>query len=198
MITKQLDQVQRTGADFYETPSTVIKWVIPELNKDFIYYDPCVGRGQIPKILNAHGIDTIGTDLRENTHNNIYGTGGIDFLNSDYVDYSMIDGFIMNPPFLLSVEFVNKCLELSKLHNKNFDIWVFEKLSFWASKRRKELMNNNCSSINVCSRRPSMYKADEFTSVDEEYIEKPMGGTVDFAWFKFNLQPETRTFKSLG
>jgi len=104
----------------------------------------------------------------------------------------------MNPPFLLSVEFVNKCLELSKLHNKNFDIWVFEKLSFWASKKRKELMNNNCSSINVCSRRPSMYKADEFTSVDEEYIEKPMGGTVDFAWFKFNLNPETRTFKSLG
>ncbi|MQT92891.1 TRM11 family methyltransferase [Pseudomonas helleri] len=178
--------------DFFETPSTVINWIAPHLNKEFNYYDPCVGRGQIPKILSNHNIKVIGSDIREN---NIYGKGGVDFLNADYLDYADVQAFIMNPPFSYSFEFLKKCLIIAEKHNQ--EIWIFEKLSFLASKTRSAVMNEHLEGLYVCSRRPSMYAADENLDLDSPYIEKPMGGTIDFAWFKFKHKPTTKTVISL-
>ncbi|MEW2924876.1 hypothetical protein [Pseudomonas juntendi] len=178
--------------DFFETPTTVINWIAPYLNPDFKYYDPCVGRGQIPKILSNHHIEVIGSDIREN---NIYGKGGIDFLKTDCIDYYDIQAFIMNPPFSYSLEFLEKCLSIAAEHNQ--DIWLFEKLSFVASKTRSTLMNEHLAGLYVCSRRPAMYAADENLDLDSPYIEKTMGGTIDFAWFKFQHRPDSKTVISL-
>lgn len=60
------------------------------------------------------------------------------------------------------------------------------------------LVKNHLSSLNICSRRPAMYKGDELASIDDKYIEKPLGGTINFAWFKFNLNPSGKSFKSIG
>lgn len=170
----------KTSLDFFETPTTVINWIAPHLDKNKTYYDPCVGRGQIPKILKNHNITVTGSDIRTN---NIYGIGGVDFLNKDVMDYEKVNGFIMNPPFNLSIHFLNKCLEITQEYDQ--DIWIFEKLSFIASKARSNLMNTHLAGLYVCSRRPSMYAADEDLDILAPYIEKPMGGTIDFAWFKF-------------
>ncbi|RMR29454.1 hypothetical protein ALP36_03259 [Pseudomonas syringae pv. coriandricola] len=84
--------------DFYETPTQTIqslcKWLISNGYQSERFYDPCVGRGQILKTLRANGFKSLsGSDLRAD---NIYGTGGVDFLNDCTNDLSCNVNIVMN------------------------------------------------------------------------------------------------------
>lgn len=184
------DKDKKDSLDFFETPTAVIKFIIPYLDKSKKYYDPCVGRGQIVKILNNNDLKSFGSDIREK---NIYGVECIDFINDDvsrFIEDNTV--IIMNPPFNLSVEFIIKALTLVD------EVIIFEKLSFMASKRRKDLINNHLQDIYICSKRPSMYKADPELCVEAEYIEKGLSGTIDFAWYRFVNDKKIQTIQSIG
>lgn len=179
--------------DFYETPTQTIeslcKWLISNGYQSERFYDPCVGRGQILKTLRANGFKSLsGSDLRAD---NIYGTGGVDFLNDCTNDLSCNGNIIMNPPFNLSLEFLQ-----ASLHETNKDIFLLQRLDWLSSKSRQQVMNQHLQGVLVLASRPTFYKADESLPVDAAY-ETRSGGTKDFAWYVFNNSPRAQFIKSI-
>lgn len=105
---------ERKPADLYPTPVNAVE-AIMEMIKLFgvkKVWEPACGDGRIARVLEWHGLEVLGTDLREHTG---YGFGGLDFINDDPLDkWGLItddcDMVMTNPPFSLAREFIEKAL----------------------------------------------------------------------------------------
>lgn len=75
-------------------------------------WEPACADGRIARVLEWHGFDVTGTDLRKYTG---YGVGGVDFLAGDVerkigLDPTQFDMIMTNPPFSLAREFIEMAL----------------------------------------------------------------------------------------
>lgn len=137
---------QRHVSDFYITPEKPIMDFLTafcriETISDYWYIlDPCCGGNEkypasYPEALKkffVRNIDTI--DIREDSQAKVKG----DYLQIDCSDkYSMI---ITNPPFNLSLEFIEKAL--SEVLPGGFVI-MLQRLNFWGSEKRRGFFNKN-------------------------------------------------------
>lgn len=116
---------ERPLNDFYPTPSCMIKELIengffPE-NKNITICDPCCGKYAIGNVLRNYGYKNIDEgDL-------IYGQ---DFLKMNNPDKPIYDVLIMNPPFKLFDQFVEKAKYFAD------KIYVIGKLNFFGAHNR--------------------------------------------------------------
>lgn len=118
----------RKQSDYYPTPKEVTIALLNFLKipKGTSIWEPACGKGHISKILLEKGYAVTSTDI-ENTG---YGNGDVNFLET--IKYEC-DWIITNPPFSLSNEFVEHCIELGK------PFALVCKSQFWHSKKRLEL-----------------------------------------------------------
>ena len=110
---------ERKPADLYPTPVNAVEAIIEMIKVLGVkrVWEPACGDGRIARVLEWHGIEVHGTDLREHTG---YGQGGLDFLNDDPgekwgwdVEGMKFDAIITNPPFSLARPFIEKALSIA-------------------------------------------------------------------------------------
>lgn len=120
---------ERPSNDFYPTPSCMVKELVKSgffpNDKGIKIFDPCCGEGAICNVLRNYGYKNfVEEDL-------IYGQ---DFLKTEIPARPIYDVLIMNPPFKLFDQFVEKARYFA---NK---IYVIGKLNFFGAHNR----NINC------------------------------------------------------
>lgn len=108
---------ERKPADLYPTPVNATEAII-ELLKSLAVkrvWEPACGDGRIARVLEWHGMEVTGTDLREHSG---YGAGGFDFINDNALTKlglceGQFDAIVTNPPFSLAREFIEKALTIA-------------------------------------------------------------------------------------
>ena len=162
--------------EFYETPSWCVKALLRELNLDpKNVLDPCVGTGAIAcavremypavnLLINDIDKDLINKALDKLKFNNIrshieeglpktsYSVGSyLDICPGNQIQSDEHDLIILNPPFSLALEFIEKSLELSP----NGTVAVLLRLNWLASKKRILFHQKHPSNVYVLPKRPS-------------------------------------------
>lgn len=128
---------ERKPADFYPTPYDGTESLIPIIETAFPdgakLWDPCAGDMDMVRVLEWHGFQTAATDIRHTGQ----GVGGIDFLNDDVTEkYGWIpdpDMIVMNPPFSLAAEFIERALSYTP------NVACLMKMDYWNAVRRMPL-----------------------------------------------------------
>lgn len=142
-IVKSYVKWERKPADLYPTPVEATEALIPVLKtmkrpdgkpiKKI--WEPSCGDGRIARVLEWHGFEVIGTDIREYPG---YGFGGIDFVNDDPVETlgwdprDDVDLILGNPPFSLAEEFIRKARQYCP------NVIMLLKQTYWNTKGRSE------------------------------------------------------------
>jgi hypothetical protein len=152
---------KRHESDFYPTPAecvhSLMDFIDLPLSKPL--WEPACGDGAISRTLEERGFTVISTDLRIDSG---YGTGGIDFLQSE----RLADIIITNPPFNLSEDFIKKCTGI--------DVSVFAlllKATYWHSYRRLSIFEQT---------KPAFVLP--FTWRPNMCPERGASPTMDFLW----------------
>ena len=131
IILTNASAIDRNSTDFYPTPENVTTALSDYLKiSGMTIWEPACGEGHMARSLEKSGAIVIATEL--NYQN--YGLGGIDFLNSDYVE---CDAIITNPPFKYAEEFINKCIDFKK------PFALLLKSQYWHSSKRKKLFDKH-------------------------------------------------------
>lgn len=122
---------ERKPSDFYATPEETTQAIIDalQLPKDARVCDPCCGDGKLLRIFTANGYEnTGGCDLRHTG----YGRGGVDYLATTF-EKPWPDAIVMNPPFSLATEFIEKALIEAPI------VAALLKADFWNAQDRGNL-----------------------------------------------------------
>ena len=171
----------RAEYDYYATDPRAVRLLLEmETFSDKIWECAC-GEGHISKVLEQNGYEVLSTDLIDRG----YGTGGVDFLTSDYI----FDGdIITNPPYKYAIEFVKHALNsISEGHK----VAMLLRLSFLEGKSRRVLFNQYPpKKVYVSSNRILCAKNGDFENSDSSAIayawfiwEKGFRGTPILKWF---------------
>lgn len=120
---------ERKPSDFYPTPYDVTQSLMP-IVKEMVsdggkIWEPCSGNMDMTRVLEWHGYEVTSTDIRETGQ----GISGFDFLNDDpqekwgwIPDPEMI---VMNPPFSLAAEFIERALSYTP------NVACLVKIDYW-------------------------------------------------------------------
>lgn len=100
----------RVPNDFYPTPASAVRAFLATETFAGSVWEPACGDGAIAKVLEAHGYDTVATDLIDRG----YGRSGVDFLETIWPRGRHI---ITNPPYGngLADAFVKHALKLASI-----------------------------------------------------------------------------------
>lgn len=134
---------KRNANDYYRTPLSDVQAFLEASKLDFedkIVYDPCAGGDNVnpmsyPSVIkNLYGLNAITSDIREDSPAEHH----LNYLKDDFVCEP--DIIISNPPFIESLEFVQRALE----NVKEGGLVIFLlRLSFLESLKRKEFLQEN-------------------------------------------------------
>jgi hypothetical protein len=136
---------ERKPADLYPTPVNAVEAIMDLLKALDVHrvWEPACGDGRIARVLEWHGMDVTGTDLRENTG---YGNGGINFLSNDPIrklglDVGQFDAIITNPPFSHAREFIERSLDLAPV------VVMLVKQNYYNTENRYDFFNEKRPNI---------------------------------------------------
>jgi hypothetical protein len=117
----------RKPADFYPTPYDVTQSLVPVIEAMGVnkIWEPCCGDLDMSRVLEFHGYEVTSTDLRDTGQ----GIGGVDFLNDNPEEkWGWIpdpDMIVMNPPFSLASDFIEKALSYTP------NVACLMKIDYW-------------------------------------------------------------------
>lgn len=98
--------------DLYITPLEGLQAMDLHLNKDDrILFDPCAGMLDMEDYFQGSGVTVYSNELYPVLHESHY-THNMDFLEMTSKDMPHVDCIIMNPPYKLTHEFIDKALGL--------------------------------------------------------------------------------------
>jgi len=166
----------RQHADWYPTPPECTQVLLDRVEFDKLVWEPCCGDGSLAKVMEARGIQVIGTDL----HDRGYGFGhgaAFDILKADKL---LADDIVTNPPFNIAAPIIKHLLSL-----KPRKMALLLKSSFWHAKTRSALFEAHPPSrIIALTWRP------DFLS-----IGRP---TMEVSWCLWERGHNDRTFYELA
>lgn len=163
----------RKPADFYPTPFDVTQSLLPLIQKiaetrdatrPFRIWEPCCGDLDMTRVLQFAGYEVTSTDIRDTGVIPFgEGFGGFDFLNDDPVlncgwepDPDMI---VMNPPFNLAAEFIEKALSYTP------NVACLMKIDYWNAVSRLPLWQRRMPQFFLpLTWRPAFLKAERGNS----------------------------------
>ena len=85
---------QRTGNDFYATPSWVTEALLQHIRFRGPIWEPCCGDGAMASVLSRHGYKVVASDIADRG----FGTAGVDFLACRAVPKGC-RSLVTNPPY---------------------------------------------------------------------------------------------------
>lgn len=140
-IQKSYRVWERKPSDFYPTPYEGTESLMPVVNtllpNGGKIWEPCCGDLDMTRVLEWHGHEVTSTDIRETGQ----GIGGFDFLNDDPLEKwgwePDPDMIVMNPPFSLAAEFIEKALSYTP------NVACLLKIDYWNAISRLPLFDNN-------------------------------------------------------
>lgn len=139
---------KRHEADFYKTPASAFKPLLPYLRKlPGPFWEPACGDNRLVKWMREFGLTAGGDDLKN----------GYDFLQDDSIRITTLT----NPPFSLAQEFCDHAIRHSK------HTLMLLRLNFLASvKRRDWWIQHTPSALFVLSKRPSFTEDGKTDATD--------------------------------
>ena len=170
----------RADYDFYATPPAAVHMLCDLESFKGPILEPSCGLGHISKALKEHGYDVESRDLV----NRGYGKGGCDFLADDDTEWG--GDIVMNPPYDLAREFVEKALAIIHEGRK---IAAFLKLTFAEGTSRRCLFTDTPPiRVWVSSKRLECGKNGVFTGASAVAYawwiwEKGFHGQTTLKWF---------------
>lgn len=146
-IQKSYKAWERKPSDFYPTPYEGTESIMPVVKALVApggkIWEPCCGNLDMTRVLEWHGYEVTSTDIRDTGQ----GIGGFDFLNDDPAEkWGWLpdpDMIVMNPPFSLALEFIEKALSYTPRVAclLKIDYWnALSRLGLWESNRPKLFM----------------------------------------------------------
>lgn len=140
-ITASYKKWDRKPADFYPTPYDVTESLMPVIQtllpNGGRIWEPCCGDLDMTRVLEWHGYEVTSTDLRDTGQ----GIGGIDFLNDDMAEkfgwFPDPDMIVMNPPFSLAADFIQRALSFTP------NVACLMKIDYWNALSRLPLWRAN-------------------------------------------------------
>jgi hypothetical protein len=118
--------------DLYITPVEALK-EMGKIVRGTVLFDPCAGLGDMAEYFRENGRKVYTNELFNYGYKTDFNADFLDFrhlLNSNGGPYSQPDAIVMNPPYLLTMEFVNKAISLCR------NVYMFNRLSVLESKSR--------------------------------------------------------------
>lgn len=178
---------ERESLDYYATPPeevtngilTVKPWNLKD-TKNITILEPCAGGGHMIKGIRDSGFEggIVGTDIAAHPKIELQFGDVIladeiyDFCSTNYPYEDGIDYIVMNPPFSLTIPFVNHALDIAKK-----GVLMFNRLQFVESQKRYDLIfkSNPPNKIYQYVDRINCAKSGDFS--------KKLNGTQAYAWF---------------
>jgi hypothetical protein len=183
------------GLDFYPTSTPVTQALLDSgegLPK--LVWEPCVGMGDMAKVLVAAGHEVIGTDIVS------YGWPG-QMAIKDFFEYTEAPRFspsgqrptaiVSNPPFFRSAEFVRHGLKLCK------KVIILNRLAFMEGAARSDIIDGNLTRVYVFTNRCPMlhrWNQDEKTGEWREWQGKKAPSATPMAFFVFEREKSSPGF----
>lgn len=160
---------EREIDDYYATDPIALELLLDIESFSNSVWECACGEGHLSRVLDERGYYVLSTDLIDRG----YGTGGINFLQTDF----KFDGdIITNPPYKYAKEFVEHAIETITDGHK---VAMFLKLTFLEGKTRKQLFERYPPKlVYVSSSRISCAKNGDFSPA-----EKAKNSAVAYAWF---------------
>jgi len=128
-IQKSYAKWERKPSDFYPTPYDGTESLMPLVNTllepGARIWEPCSGDLDMVRVLEWHGYKVTATELRDTGQ----GVTGFDFLRDDPVEVfgwePEVEMIVMNPPFSLAAEFIQKALSYTP------NVACLVKIDYW-------------------------------------------------------------------
>ena len=160
---------ERNANDFYSEPAWAVEGLLDVQRFSGLTLDPACGRGTIPTVFNAHGLNCIAADIvdRSDIFGGHFHHG--DFLALDGADRAVAN-IVCNPPFALAEPFLRKALDVAS-HKVAFLLrlsWLEGRKRRWAYEQAP------FAAVHPFAARVSMPPGDS------DIVAK--GGAVAFAW----------------
>jgi len=164
--------MKRAANDWYMEQPDAVEALLRAERFSGLSWDPACGVGTIPGVLEAAGLDVIGSDLVDRAdllwplH---------DFLKDEFAGADPIANIVSNPPFNLSRQFADKALSIAT-HKVAFLL----PLTFLEGQERCVWLETTpLARVHVFAYRVSMPPGELLTAGKV----KPEGGKKAFAWF---------------
>ncbi len=159
----------RQNEDFYATHPMAIPPLMKVLgweNGGKHVYEPGCGKGHLSEMLRLYGHTVVATDLIDRG----YGIGGIDFLSNTIYDNDSYDAVIMNPPYKVALEFIQKSIKIAPI------VCAFLRIAFLESSKRREFFEQH----------PPRFVAvftERIPSSKDAVFDPKESSAVCYAWF---------------
>ena len=180
--TKRNNAEQIEKNELYSTPTIALETFYEQFPEVFdrykVYYDPCDGMGQISDFLESKGKKVYRGDI-VNYKDNLDYEG--DFLKCTVLPED-VECVVMNPPFTLTGEFVDKALSLCP------NLLMFNRLTTIESKSRAEKFKSKDWNLKT------MYQFGFRVSCPKGVDFETTANSVAYSWFEFekhNRYPTT-------
>lgn len=146
---------ERHPDDLYATPAWVTRAILPHVHLGPRVLDPCAGDGAILRVLQAAGLGmehVAGLEF-DGARAKACREAGFSCIETDALrrPWDRPSGVIMNPPFKLAMEFVEKALAEVRLG----EVVVLLRLAFLESRARAAFHRKHPSDVFVLAQRPS-------------------------------------------
>ncbi len=170
----RVDHENQEKDHFYETPAWAVEALLKVERFSGLIWEPACGRGAISKVLEAHGLQVMSSDLV----NRGYGTPAIDFL----MEYKQrAASIITNPPYKLAEDFARRAIAQAD-HKVAFLV----RLAWLEGQERRKLFEQfPPARVWVFSKRVTMWKDGD--------VQEDKTGSVAYCWMVWENPHTSRT-----
>ncbi len=156
-------------AEAFETPTWAVEAILDREILTGAIVDPCAGQGALADAAEARFYTVYAYDK----YYPGYQIEQWDFLTSSDASLVADRAVLMNPPFSLAVEFVERCIEFNARK-----IVCFQRFAWWESRGRRDFWDKHPPNrVYVCGNRATCWRFD----IPEE--DRKSGTTTAHAWF---------------
>jgi len=140
--------------EHYETPIWAAKAILQKEYLKGLVIDPCCGTGVLAQAALNYGHDVYALDIEQWGYESQ--NAQLDWLGLEELNGGKEFDVMMNPPFSLATQFVEKAFELGARK-----VLCFQRFAWWESKKRREFWRKyQPSRVYICGDRADCWRHD--------------------------------------